>query len=149
MSNDLGKSILTRIKNNSVIYNKITNLLYKEDSIEIRDAEFLYTVALTLINEFEKKRQKQFLLDYAYLLIARTSFKINDFRALYDFTVNYGYYPISRHISQLGLIPKITINQIFSEISIEEFSNEGRTLTFEQDKIFRSVLLDEGNDVSF
>lgn len=56
MSNDLGKSILTRIKNNSVIYNKITNLLYKEDSIEIRDAEFLYTVALTLINEFEKKK---------------------------------------------------------------------------------------------
>ena len=149
MSNDLGKSILTRIKNNSVIYNKITNLLYKEDSIEIRDAEFLYTVALTLISEFEKKRQKQFLLDYAYLLIARTSFKINDFRALYDFTVNYGYYPISRHISQLGLIPTITINQIFSEISIEEFSDEGRTLTFEQDKIFRSVLLDEGNDVSF
>ncbi|WP_252968571.1 hypothetical protein [uncultured Leuconostoc sp.] len=60
MSNDLGKSILTRIKNNSVIYNKITNLLYKEDSIEIRDAEFLYTVALTLINEFEKKDRSNF-----------------------------------------------------------------------------------------
>ena len=66
MSNDLGKSILTRIKNNSVIYNKITNLLYKEDSIEIRDAEFLYTVALTLINEFEKKTEAIFTRLYIF-----------------------------------------------------------------------------------
>ena len=97
---DGGKALLTRIKNNKKISDNLINLLYFTQSLSSKDAEFLFSVALLLIEEFERKREQNIylLIEYAYLIIARTCFKINDFRALYDFSINYGYYPIARKI---------------------------------------------------
>ena len=84
---DAGKAILTKIISDNLI-----NLLYFTKSLSSKDAEFLFSVALLLIEEFERKRERNIylLIEYAYLIIARTCFKINDFRALYDFSINYG-----------------------------------------------------------
>lgn len=147
--NDFGKRVLTRIKNKKIISNNLLTLLYEKNDLELRDAQFLYGVALLLINEFEKDHKKIFLLDYAYNIIAKTSLKTNDFRALYDFTVNYGYYPIARKIIQLNKLPSVTLNQVFAEITIDEFSDSDRTLTFEQKNIFKKILDDNSELTSF
>lgn len=147
--NDFGKRVLTRIKNKKIISNNLLTLLYEKNDLELRDAQFLYGVALLLINEFEKDHKKFFLLDYAYNIIAKTSLKTNDFRALYDFTVNYGYYPIARKIIQLNKLPSVTLNQVFAEITIDEFSDSDRTLTFEQKNIFKKILDDNSELTSF
>lgn len=147
--NDFGKTVLTHIKNEKIISNNLLTLLYEKNDLELRDAQFLYGVALLLINEFEKDHKKFFLLDYAYNIIAKTSLKTNDFRALYDFTVNYGYYPIARKIIQLNKLPSVTLNQVFAEITIDEFSDSDRTLTFEQKNIFKKILDDNSELTSF
>lgn len=147
--NDFGKRVLTRIKNKKIISNNLLTLLYEKNDLELRDAQFLYGVALLLINEFEKDHKNFFLLDYAYNIIAKTSLKTNDFRALYDFTVNYGYYPIARKIIQLNKLPSVTLNQVFAEITIDEFSDSDRTLTFEQKNIFKKILDDNSELTSF
>lgn len=58
--NDFGKRVLTRIKNKKIISNNLLTLLYEKNDLELRDAQFLYGVALLLINEFEKDHKKFF-----------------------------------------------------------------------------------------
>lgn len=152
MTND-GKSTLTRIKNRDEIRNPIVELLYKKSEITNKDAEFLYSVALILINEYsseiEKGVDKNLLIEYAYFIIATTAFKGNDFRALYDFSVNYGYYPIARKIIDLNLLPDMNINHAITDLSIDKFEDRDKILTFQQKKVFEEVLNDGGNAVSF
>lgn len=144
-----GRSGLKKIYNNSELYKMLMNLLYIKKKLQPDEAEFLYAVALSLIDEYEKNRNQQLYLDYAYYIIAKTSFKIEDFRPLYDFTVNYGYYPIARKIEQLNLLPDITLNQVLASMSLDDFSVGNRTLTFEQKKVFQEILDDQSAFSSF
>lgn len=152
MTND-GKSTLTRIKNQDNIHDPIVELLYKKSEITNKDAEFLYSVALLLIDEYSKEIKKgidkNLLIEYAYFIIATTAFKISDFRALYDFSVNYGYYPIARKIIDLDLLSDMNINHVITNSRIDKFEDRDKILTFQQKKVFEEVLDDKGNAVSF
>lgn len=145
---DQGKRILTLLKKKDVS-KKMTEWLYKKEAIQNEEAEFLYSIALILIHEYEDHKDKVYYIQYAYEIIARTSFKIKQFKALYDFSVNYGYYPVARKITQLNLINEPTINYLFSEIAIDDFEDKNKILTFEQKRMFDAVLKDETNDESF
>lgn len=147
---DNGKRSLTLIKNSAVIKELLENLLYKKKKLNYRDAEYLYSVALMLINEFQDKgRKDKLLVEYAYFIIAKVAFKINDYHALYDFSINFGYYPVARKITELNLIEGLSLNRIFSEADIENFKNENKILTFEQKMLFKDVLNDENKSLSF
>lgn len=140
---DGGKGLLTRIKNNKNISDNIINLLYLKQSLTSKDAEFLFAAALMMIDEYERTREqsKYLLIDYAYLIIAKTCFKIKDFRALYDFSINYGYYPISRKILLDGLLNNnISVQHLISNSELDDYSEEGKIKTYEQNRIFKEVL---------
>lgn len=147
------KQLLTRIKKNEKISKPIFDLLYKKEKLEFKDAEFLYSIALSLIDEYEKNiklgKNKKLFIEYAYFIIFKTSIKLEQYGALYDFTVNFGYYPVARKILELGLISNISINHILSNLEMDEYSSDNKTLTYEQNKIFKDVLNDENNSVSF
>lgn len=149
MANDGGKGTLTRIKNNDQIKDLIVDLLYIKSNIDSKDAEFLYSVALLLVDAYEQSKKNYLYIEYAYYIIAKTSLSINDFRALYDFAVNYGYYPIARKIMELGLIENPTINHVLSEISIDDFDDGYKVKTYEQSVVFKEILDDKENNVSF
>lgn len=152
MTND-GKRTLTRIKNQDNIRNPIVELLYKKIEITNKDAEFLYSVALLLIDEYSKEIEKgidkNLLIEYAYFIIATTAFKVSDFRALYDFSINYGYYPIARKIIDLDLLSDTNINHVMTNSRIDKFEDGDKILTYQQKKVFEEVLDDKGNAVSF
>lgn len=148
-----GKRTLTRIKNQDNIRNPIVELLYKKIEITNKDAEFLYSVALLLIDEYSKEIEKgidkNLLIEYAYFIIATTAFKVSDFRALYDFSINYGYYPIARKIIDLDLLSDMNINHVMTNSRIDKFEDGDKILTYQQKKVFEEVLDDKGNAVSF
>ena len=149
---DGGKALLTRIKNNKKISDNLINLLYFTQSLSFKDAEFLFSVALLLIEEFERKREQNIylLIEYAYLIIARTCFKINDFRALYDFSINYGYYPIARKILSDGLLENnISVQHLISNNDLDDFSEEGKIKTYEQHKIFEEIIESKSEQLLF
>lgn len=147
MVND-GKASLTRIKKNTSLLKLLIKLLYKKEELDAKDAEFLYSVALVLIDVYEENSEKSLYIEYAYFIIAKTSFKTNDFRALYDFAVNYGYYPIARKIMELELITDIRFNHILTEAAIDEFSDGSKTLTLEQSNIFKEILNNQNGDAT-
>lgn len=155
MTNNLegGKSLLTRIKNNTDVSKHLIDLLYKKPDLSFNEAEFLFSVALLLIEEYQETidQDKYLLIEYAYLIIAVTCFKTNDFRALYDFSVNYGYYPTARTILESGLIKdeELTINHLISDLGIDKFVDENKVKTYEQNKVFEEILDSNFKQLSF
>jgi hypothetical protein len=130
-------------------FDEIQNLLYKEAKIDAKEAEFLFAIAQVLIQKYEselmtKESTSSMYIDYAYNIIARTCFKINDFIALYDFAVNYGYYPIANKINSLNLIEHKSVNFLLSNIGLEQFTVKKVVYTFEQyQNIFKVIKSNE------
>ena len=56
------KSIVRKINNNKELKEKLQFLLYKKKYLEKIDQEFLLSVALLLIEEYEKQQEK-FLIE--------------------------------------------------------------------------------------
>lgn len=148
---DGGKSLLTRIKNSKGVSDNLIKLLYKKTDISSREAEFLFSVALTLIDEYQKNttKDKYLLIEYAYYIIVLTCFRIHDFRALYDFSANYGFFPIARKILNDNLIENQTINHLISNVGIEDFVEGDKVKTLEQNKVFKKVLSSDKQQLSF
>ena len=132
------KSIVRKINNNKELKEKLQFLLYKKKYLEKIDQEFLLSVALLLIEEYEKQQEK-LLIELSYFIIARVSILTKNYRALYDFTINYGYYPIAKKIQELGLLDRLSWNDIVANIELSRFSDERKTLTLEQFNIFNKI----------
>ncbi|KXT80414.1 DEAD/DEAH box helicase [Streptococcus oralis] len=148
---DQGLRALTEIRKNEKISTRLQQLLYLSSSLTEKEAEYLFGIALILIDEYEKNRQKTLLIDYAYLIIARTCFKIKKFNALYDFSVNYGYYPVAKKILSEGYIPEESqrLTHVLSNGEMDRFIENGKVKTYEQDRVFQKVLNSESNQFSF
>lgn len=132
------KGIVSKIKNNKELKEKFQFLLYKKKYLENIDQEFLFSVALLLIEEYEKQQEK-WLIELSYFIIAKVSIHTKNYRALYDFSINYGYYPIAKKIQELGLLDKLSWNDIVANIELSHFSDEKKTLTLEQFNIFNRI----------
>jgi hypothetical protein len=130
-------------------FDDIQNLLYKKAKIDAKEAEFLFAIAQVLIQKYESELKtnestSSLYIDYAYSIIARTCFKINDFIALYDFAINYGYYPIAKKINSLNLIEHQSVNFLLSNIGLEQFTVKDVVYTFEQfQNIFKVIKSNE------
>lgn len=142
------KSIVSKIKNNTELKEKLQFLLYKKKDLEKIDQEFLFSVALLLIEEYEKQQEK-LLIELSYFIIARVSILTKNYRALYDFSINYGYYPIAKKIQELGLLDRLSWNDIVANIELSHFSDEKKTLTLEQFNIFNKIFEKKDTILSF
>jgi hypothetical protein len=147
------KAELTKLGNSSE-FEIVQDLLYTERKLEEREAEFLFSIAQILIKKHEYdlkmgKSNSSIYVDYAYSIIARTCFKINDFIALYDFAVNYGYYPIAKKITALNLIEQKSVNFLLTDIGMEEFRVNDIVLTSEQKQSIYDVINSESKKIGF
>lgn len=142
------KSIVSKIKNNTELKEKLQFLLYKKKDLEKIDQEFLFSVALLLIEEYEKQQEK-LLIELSYFIIARVSILTKNYRALYDFSINYGYYPIAKKIQELGLLDRLSWNDIVANIELSHFFDEKKTLTLEQFNIFNKIFEKKDTILSF
>jgi hypothetical protein len=150
---DNSKAQLTKFGNIEE-FDDIQNFLYKKTKIEAKEAEFLFAIAQTLIQKYEydlksKGLTSSLYIDYAYNIIARTCFKINDFIALYDFSINYGYYPIADKINSLNLIEHKSVNFLISNIGLEQFVVKDVVYTFEQHQNICNVIKSNEKKIGF
>lgn len=148
MSSD-GKSTLTTLSKREEIVNIILELLFIKERLTNRDAEYLFAISLLFIEEFEKNRSRSYYIEFAYSIIVRTCFKINDYRALYDFSVNFGYYPIARKLLRSGLVDEGILNYFLSDLKLAQFSNGDKINTFEQDKVSKEIIASENKKFAF
>ncbi|HEM9586096.1 TPA: DEAD/DEAH box helicase [Streptococcus agalactiae] len=144
-----GKSILTRLSNNKTFSDNFLKLLFTKKRLVVSDAEFLFSVAIAFIEEFEKDNNKTYYIEFAYAIIVRTCFKLKDFRALFDFSINFGFYPVARKIFQDKLIMEMSIQDILTNIQLDAYFSSGKINTLEQYNITNKILESKASSFAF
>ena len=97
------KRKLTSLKNIEFFQKSIRKLNLNQELTE-DEKEYLLTSAIILTKEYELNNMYSGYLELAYYIILKYSINYNDYKPLYDFSINFGYYPISNIINKLELI---------------------------------------------
>lgn len=142
------KRKLTSLKNDE-LFNTCIEKLTVHKELNDDEKRFILECAIILIREYEKDKEHESYLEFAYFIILNYSLQYNDYEALYDFSINFGYYPIAKKIVEHGLIEINTIQDMLLEKRINQFERKDIIETYEQYKSERDILQDKNNYISY
>lgn len=143
------KLIMTNIGKINSIEEPYRKLLLGQE-LTYEEKSLLLSTAIILFREYEKNKSIKMLFELAYEIIARYSVACNDYTPLYDFSLNYGFFPIVDYIVEK--VPEFTqqVTDIINKAIMDKYRMPEFMPTLQQYKAYENVLCDEsGNDISF
>jgi len=103
------------------------------EEIEDEDKAYILAAAMVLIRRYFKDRRYTSYADLAYYIILKYSLHHKDYAPLFDFAVNFGFYPIAKDLLRNGLYEGNPITACLGDIQLDRFRNANEaTLTLEQ-----------------
>lgn len=103
------------------------------EEIEDGDKAYILAAAMILIRRYVEDRRYTSYADLAYYIILKYSLRHEDYAPLFDFAVNFGFYPIAKDLLRNGLYEGNLITACLEDIQLDRFRNaEEATLTLEQ-----------------
>lgn len=143
------KGNLTRI-GKAEEFKKVIEKLTLDLEINEKEKSYILSCAILFLKEYERDKRLTSYADFAYYIILKYSLAYQDFKPLYDFSVNFGFYPISNALLKLDLVNK-KIEDVVIESRIEEFKNRKDEYieTLEQFKESHNFLEEECNEKSY
>ena len=143
------KAKLTRIgkteKFQSVFQKLTTNneLTYDEKS-------YALATAILFIRHYEKNRSYKTYADIAYYIILKYSHKYKDYEPLYDFSINFGFFPIVQALLNEELHEESKLLELIVNYRLSEFKNSNNYIeTLEQNIQSNNFLEDNANEKAY
>jgi hypothetical protein len=97
------------------------------------DRAYILASAMLFIKRYQQDQRYTSYADLAYYIILKYSLQHADYAPLYDFAVNFGFYPIAKALLSNGLYDGNLIISCLGDIQLDRFRNEREdTLTLEQ-----------------
>lgn len=125
--------------------------LYLDSIQNNKEWSYLLRMALLLVKDFESTHEFT-SVQFAYYIFLKYAKTTHDYRPLFDFSTNFGFYPISSKLfsSEERISSKFEACYAYNVIN-EKYSESGFVSTFEQNKAEQEILkLDtENSDVSY
>ncbi len=142
------KSQFTHIKNSIPGFQELLKkFITSHEEMNDKDKTYILSIAILAIKQYEQERESISYLEFAYFIILNYSLKFEDYRPLYDFSLEYGFYPISKKIIDLGLIEK-TVTDVFAMHNLKHFKNPHYLETLQQHNV-KSNLTGDENELAF
>lgn len=142
------KNKLTRLKGVKMFYDCIRKITLHEE-LNSDEKSFILECAIIIIKEYENDKKNEGYLEFAYFIILNYSLQYKDYQPLYDFSINFGYYPIARSIVEHNLIELNTIKDIILEKRIGKFEKNDIVETYEQFKAEENILNESNDYISY
>lgn len=114
------KRQLSTLKNNSEFISCLKKLIFNE-KLTFEEAQYILTASLIFFRYYNNDKRLKGYFNFAYYIILKYSLVHNDYRPLYDISLQIGFYPISEFIIK---------NNLFDEQLLHEsiINQEVRTL---------------------
>ncbi len=133
------KNTLTAVLKKNQIFKSIIDKLTLDLQLKEDEKSYILTCALIILDEYNKDRRFKSYGDLSYYIILKYSVRYNDYKPLYDFSVAFGFYPITNAILKNKLLKEQHFNDFIVELLLEDFVNSGTSdkpyvETFEQNK---------------
>ena len=142
------KRKLSSLKNIE-IFRKTVKKLNLNEVLTEQEKEYLLASAIILTKEYELNKEYTGYLEFAYYIILKYSIKYNDYKPLYDFSINFGYYPISNTITKLNLIQMYSIDDIIIKNGIHKFKKKDIVETYEQKYNQDKFIHSNNNEIAY
>nr|WP_025776084.1 DEAD/DEAH box helicase [Clostridium botulinum] len=121
-------------------YHNILSKLTLGKTLTKKEQSYILTCALILAKYYDKDRRFTSYIELAYYIILKYSIIHNEYEPLYDFSINFGFYPVAKKIYELRLYSNMSINDVIVSSKISKFKHENYIETIEQQKN-REILL--------
>lgn len=130
-------------------FHEIVKKLYLDKKISSEDKDYILACAIVLLRYYEKDKSYKSYLEFAYFIILKYSLIHHDFIPLFDFSVNFGFYPIAKKIYDLELVNDMSFNMVLSSSRLSEFEHNNYIETKEQRRGRKKVLKDDAEEICY
>lgn len=114
------------------------------------DRAYILASAMLFIKRYQQDQRYTSYADLAYYIILKYSLQHADYVPLYDFAVNFGFYPIAKALLSNGLYDGNLITSCLGDIQLDRFRNESEdTLTLEQHITSSSFLNENAKETCY
>ncbi len=143
------KRALTSI-GKDLFFKNIIEKLTTDADLEYKEKSYILACAILFLKHYQEDNRYTSYADIAYHIILKYSLKYNDYTPLFDFSINFGFYPIAKAILDDELINNNLINNCFNDIKLDRFkSNNNYVATLEQYIESKKFLSDKSNEKSY
>lgn len=134
---------ISKLEEFSITFSK----LVKEEKLDENELSYLLSCSIVFSKAFEKDRRFTSYSEIAYYIILKYAILQNDFRPLFDFSTNFGYFPISNSIIEKGLLKE---SGIFDIISTSQFIKQNQIIETIEQRVNRKFILEtKDSDIAF
>lgn len=119
--------------------------------IELEHDEIVYILgcAIIFLKHYEKDNRFTSYAELAYYIILKYSTQYGDYTPLYDFSANFGYYPVAKAILDDELLTEDSLEDCCVGIELERYRHEEYIETVHQYNGKKNLLSDQSNEVSY
>jgi len=111
---------------------------------------FVLSTSLLFLKHYEKNNSYTSYADFAYYLVLKYALLTDDYIPLYDFVLNFGYYPVAQEIIRLELIDTNSFGCAVDQYNLNKFRHrESYIETLEQRLKAKKLLADDTREKSF
>ncbi|MCY7533394.1 DEAD/DEAH box helicase [Bacillus altitudinis] len=143
------KSNLTTI-NKIETFKEIMQKLTTNIELSYEEKCFILGSALLFLQQYQEDRRYSTYLEFAYYIILKYSIYYEDYTPLYDFSVNFGFYPICKEIINFNLLgDQLSLNDCLAEVILDKHKNKDYIETLHQKKTREKLLDDSSNYICY
>ncbi len=140
-----GYSQLAKMDEFKIIIEKLSQDIMLSNT----EKEYILACAIVLLRYYEKDNNFKSYLEFAYFIILKYSLIHEDFRPLYDFSMNFGFYPIAKKIYDLDLVQDLSLNNAMSNVRLYEFQHDKYIETKEQHVGRNRILENDSKEICY
>ncbi|MCR8844926.1 DEAD/DEAH box helicase [Paenibacillus sp. SC116] len=146
--NKAEKSKFTQI-NKITQFNEVIKKITTNAELSTKEQSYILSCAIVFIKTYELDKRHTSYLQFGYYILLKYSLNYSDYQPLYDFSINFGFYPIAREILNKGLLNVYSINNDIIDMKMDGFEKGNYLETYEQKIIRDKMLNDTSLNVSF
>ncbi len=110
---------------------------------------YILACAILFSQYYQNDRRYTSYIEIAYYIILKYSVLHEDYEPLYDFSINFGYYPVAKNIYELSLIENMGIQSVLNSIELNTYKHNGYIETIEQKNSREKIINDERSEACY
>lgn len=147
--NQAEKTNLTHLGKNKK-FNDVMEKLTKNIQLIEEERTYILTIALIFLRYYDNDKKFTTYIEFAYYIILKYSIQYQDYKPLYDFSTEFGFFPISKNILVNELLDNLSIKDILIDSEIDFYNYKNQYIqTIEQFDIHKNLLEQEVQDIAF
>lgn len=143
------KRKLTNIGKDGVFSEIIEKLTINSD-LTFEEKTYILSCAILMLKQYERDKRYTSYADFSFYILLKYSLLSKDYSPLYDFSVNFGFFPIAKYILDNQLLEDYNLKNCFIDTNINRFRNEKEYIeTLEQHNESQRILKEKKKEKSF